>query len=161
MGFGRDLAAAMTFGMSATTKHKEAQAKYETRRKEHQRRLNSYNEVQAQLHSSDLAQFLIGGDKERDITVYILIHPKQETSMVAGTELPSAFPFGPPPGTSWLHLKIELRRWPYRWHPLVGIASTNWFSVRGDSAAYGTQHLAFCTLHRALPARQSTQHRSD
>ena len=51
MGFGRDLAAAMTFGLSATTKHKDAEAKYGTRRKEHQRRLNSYNEIQSQVQS--------------------------------------------------------------------------------------------------------------
>lgn len=51
MGFGRDLAAAMTFGLSATTKHKEAEAKYETRRTQHQRRLNSYNDIQAQVQS--------------------------------------------------------------------------------------------------------------
>ena len=52
MGFGRDFAAAVTFGLSATTKHKEAEAKYETRRKEHQRRLNSYNDIQVQVRSS-------------------------------------------------------------------------------------------------------------
>ncbi len=52
MGFGRDLAAAMTFGLSATTKHKEAEAKYGHRQKQHERRLNSYNEIQAQVQSS-------------------------------------------------------------------------------------------------------------
>ena len=41
MGFGRDLGAAFTFGLAATTKHKEAEVKYETRRKQHQRRLTS------------------------------------------------------------------------------------------------------------------------
>ena len=52
MGFGRDLGAAVTFGLSTTTKHKDAEARYETRQKQHQRRLNSYNEVQAQVQSS-------------------------------------------------------------------------------------------------------------
>ena len=51
MGFGRDLAAAMSFGLSATTKHKEAEAKYGNRQKQHQRILNSHNEVQAQIQS--------------------------------------------------------------------------------------------------------------
>ncbi len=51
MGFGRDLAAAMTFGLSATTKHKEAGAKRGSREKQHGRRLNSYNEVQEQVQS--------------------------------------------------------------------------------------------------------------
>ena len=49
MRFGRDLAAAMTFGLSATTKHKEAEAKHGDRQKQHERILNSYNEVQAQI----------------------------------------------------------------------------------------------------------------
>ena len=52
MGFGRDLGAAFTFGLAATTKHKEAEVKYETRRKQHQRRLTSYNGNQAQIQSS-------------------------------------------------------------------------------------------------------------
>ena len=52
VGFGRDLGAAVTFGLAATTKHKEAEVKYETRRKQHQRRLTSYNEIQAQVQSS-------------------------------------------------------------------------------------------------------------
>ena len=51
MRFGRDLAAAMTFGLSATTKHKEAEAKHGDRQKQHERILNSYNEVQAQIQS--------------------------------------------------------------------------------------------------------------
>jgi hypothetical protein len=51
MGFGRDLGAAVTFGLAATTKHKEAEGKDETRRKQHQRCLNSYNEIQAQVQS--------------------------------------------------------------------------------------------------------------
>ena len=51
MGFGRDLAAAMTFGLSATTKHKEAEVKRGSREKQHGRRLNSYNEVQEQVQS--------------------------------------------------------------------------------------------------------------
>ena len=33
MGFGRDLGAAVTFGLAATTKHKQAEVKHETRRK--------------------------------------------------------------------------------------------------------------------------------
>ena len=52
MGFGRDLGAAMTFGLSVTTKHKEAETKYGNRRKQHERRLNSYNGIQAQVQSS-------------------------------------------------------------------------------------------------------------
>ena len=51
MGFGRDLGAAVTFGLAATTKHKEAEVEYETRRNQHQRRLNSYNDIQAQVQS--------------------------------------------------------------------------------------------------------------
>ena len=51
MRFGRDLAAAMTFGLSATTNHKEAEAKHGDRQKQHERILNSYNEVQAQIQS--------------------------------------------------------------------------------------------------------------
>ena len=51
MGFGRDLGAAFTFGLAATTKHKEAEIEYETRRNQHQRRLNSYNEIQAQIQA--------------------------------------------------------------------------------------------------------------
>ena len=52
MGLIRDLGAAMSFGLSVTTKHKEAEAQYEDRRKQHEGRLNSYNEVQAQVQSS-------------------------------------------------------------------------------------------------------------
>ena len=46
MGFGRDLGAALTFGLSATTKHKETESKHENRQKQHHRCLNSFNEVQ-------------------------------------------------------------------------------------------------------------------
>ena len=52
MGFARDLGAAMTFGMSATTNHKEAEIRYGNRREQHEGRLNAYNEVQAQVQSS-------------------------------------------------------------------------------------------------------------
>ena len=52
MGFARDLGAAMTFGISVNTKHKEAETKYGNLRKQHERRLNAYNEVQAQVQSS-------------------------------------------------------------------------------------------------------------
>ncbi len=52
MGFGRDLGAAVTFGLTATTKHKGAEAKYGNRQNQHKRRLNSYNEVQSQVQSS-------------------------------------------------------------------------------------------------------------
>ena len=52
MGFTRDLGAAMTFGLSVTTKHKEAETKYGNRRKQHEGHLNAYNEVQAQVQSS-------------------------------------------------------------------------------------------------------------
>ena len=51
MGFGRDLGAALTFGLSSTTRQKEAEAKHENRRQQHQRRLTSYNEVQEQIRS--------------------------------------------------------------------------------------------------------------
>ena len=51
MGFMRDLGAAVSFGLSATTRHKAAEAKYEDRRKLHELRLNSYNEVQTQVQS--------------------------------------------------------------------------------------------------------------
>ena len=52
MGFARNLGAAMTFGLSVTTKHKEAETKYGNRRKQHDRRLIAYTEVQAQVLSS-------------------------------------------------------------------------------------------------------------
>ena len=52
MGFVRDLGAAMTFGLSVTTKHKEAETKYGNRRTQHERHLISYNEFQAQVQSS-------------------------------------------------------------------------------------------------------------
>lgn len=52
MGFIRDLGAAMTFGLSVTTRHKDAESKYECLREQHQRRLNSYNELQTQVQSS-------------------------------------------------------------------------------------------------------------
>ena len=52
MGFARDLGAAATFGLSSTTKHKEAQKTFENRRTLHQQRLNSYNDTQAQLQAS-------------------------------------------------------------------------------------------------------------
>ena len=52
MGFIRDFGAAMSFGLSATTRHKDAESKYEGLRKQHDRRLTSYNEVQAQVQSS-------------------------------------------------------------------------------------------------------------
>ncbi len=52
MGFVRDLGAAITFGLSVTTKHKDAETKYGNRRTQHERHLNSYNEVQAQVQSS-------------------------------------------------------------------------------------------------------------
>ena len=52
MGFARDLGAAMTFGLSVTTRHKEAETKYGHRRKQHEGRLNAYNEVQAQIQSA-------------------------------------------------------------------------------------------------------------
>ena len=52
MGVLRDLSAAVTFGLSVTTKHKEAETKYSNCRIRHQRLLNSYNEVQAQIQST-------------------------------------------------------------------------------------------------------------
>ena len=52
MGFGRDLGAAVTFGLTATTKHKEAEAKYGNRQNQHQRRLISYNDIQSQVQSN-------------------------------------------------------------------------------------------------------------
>ena len=42
----------MTFGLSVTSKHKEEETKYGNRRKQHEQRLNAYNEVQAQVQSS-------------------------------------------------------------------------------------------------------------
>ena len=48
MGFGRDLGAAMTFGLSATTKHKEAEAEHKAREKLHTQRVSAYNETQEQ-----------------------------------------------------------------------------------------------------------------
>ena len=45
MGFGRNLVAAATFGLSTTTKHKEAEVQYAARQRLHERNLNSYNEV--------------------------------------------------------------------------------------------------------------------
>ena len=41
MGFARDLGAAMTFGLSVTTKHKKAETEYGNRRKQHEQRLNA------------------------------------------------------------------------------------------------------------------------
>ena len=38
--------------MTATTKHKGAEAKHGNRQNQHKRRLNSYNEVQSQVQSS-------------------------------------------------------------------------------------------------------------
>ena len=52
MGFARDLGAAMAFGLSVTTNHKEAETKYGNLRKQHEGRLNAYNEIQAQVQSS-------------------------------------------------------------------------------------------------------------
>ena len=52
MGFLRDLGAAMSFGLSVTTRHKVAEAKYGDRQKQHEGHLNSYNEVQAQVQHS-------------------------------------------------------------------------------------------------------------
>lgn len=51
MGFVRDFAAAATLGLTPTTKLKEAEAKYESRRREHERSVSSYNELQAQVVS--------------------------------------------------------------------------------------------------------------
>ena len=52
MGFARDFRAAMTFGLSVTSNHKEEETKYGNRRKQHEQCLNAYNEVQAQVQSS-------------------------------------------------------------------------------------------------------------
>ena len=51
MGFGRDLGAAVTFGLSSTTRQKEAEARHDNRRQQHQRRLTSYNEIQEQIRT--------------------------------------------------------------------------------------------------------------
>ena len=51
MGFGRDLGAAVTFGLSSTTRQKEAEARHENRRQRHQRQLTSYSEVQEQIRT--------------------------------------------------------------------------------------------------------------
>lgn len=45
MGFGRDLGAALTMGLSATTKHKEAEKAHEKRGYAHQRKVSSFNET--------------------------------------------------------------------------------------------------------------------
>ena len=52
MGFASDLGATITFGLSVTTRHKEAETKYGGRQKQHKGRLNTYNEVQEQVQSS-------------------------------------------------------------------------------------------------------------
>ena len=51
MGFARDLGAAATFGLSSTTKKKEAEAKHENRRQQHQKRIAAYNEAQEQMRT--------------------------------------------------------------------------------------------------------------
>jgi len=45
MGFGRDLGAALSMGLSATTKHKEAEKAHEKRNDAYQRRVTAFNEV--------------------------------------------------------------------------------------------------------------------
>lgn len=52
MGFGRDLGAALTMGLSATTKHKEAEKAHEKRCDAYQRRINAFNEVLQKTASS-------------------------------------------------------------------------------------------------------------
>ena len=44
MAFGRDLGAALTMGLSVTTKHKEAETAHEKRKDAHQRRVSTFNE---------------------------------------------------------------------------------------------------------------------
>ena len=51
-GFVRDAGAAATFGLSATTKHKRAEAKYEERRKRHEKFLASYGDTLTQIQSA-------------------------------------------------------------------------------------------------------------
>ena len=51
MGFARDLGAAATLGLSATTKKKEAEARYQKRQEEHRRKINSYNDAQAHVQT--------------------------------------------------------------------------------------------------------------
>ena len=52
MGFGRDLGAALTMGLSATTKHKEAERAHEKRCDAYQRRISAFNEVLQKTASS-------------------------------------------------------------------------------------------------------------
>lgn len=52
MGFGRDLGAALSMGLSATTKHKEAEKAHEKRSDAYQRRVNAFNEVFQQTAGS-------------------------------------------------------------------------------------------------------------
>ena len=52
MGVGRDLGAALTMGLSATTKHKEAQKAHEKRKDADQRRVSTFNEELQRAASS-------------------------------------------------------------------------------------------------------------
>ena len=52
MGFGRDLGAALTFGLSATTKQKEAERQHALRQRKHQRIISSYEEAQERCRAA-------------------------------------------------------------------------------------------------------------
>ena len=52
MGFGRNLGAALTFGLSATTKQKEAERRHALRQKRHQRIISNYEEAQERCRAA-------------------------------------------------------------------------------------------------------------
>lgn len=52
MGFGRDLGAALTFGISATTKQKEAEKQHSSRQRKHQRTISSFEEAQERCRAA-------------------------------------------------------------------------------------------------------------
>ena len=52
MGLGRDIGAALTFGLSVTTKHKEAETNWTARTEMHTRHINSYNAFCERFHSN-------------------------------------------------------------------------------------------------------------
>lgn len=53
MGFRRDLAAAVTFGLTATTKKKTAEAGHQNRLQRHQASVTTYNQAQDQTRSGE------------------------------------------------------------------------------------------------------------
>ena len=53
MGFGRDLGAAVTFGLSATTKHKQAEAQLEQRQRHHQNKVGQFKVLQDSVTAAE------------------------------------------------------------------------------------------------------------